>query len=450
MGAKETHSGSSYAQLNNPKVYYYDSSKFSPTPTTYFETTVKTQKPTIEQQIPIMTAASLYTASITYVPTDNSLGLVYWDADKYSGATVYLEIVYYEYGYSNPSIALYTEAGSLVTSFTPNLGDFANHRYRSSALTLTDNTTYTVRWKAANADHPHTLYAARFVVIQTDNTKITDTETNIELGASTTTTSTSYVNLTNKKVWGYDSSKFTPSPTAYFEAVLANDTADQTTYAALYTDGASCASQVSGSEVSVTNTSYARVRSGSISLTTGTDYSVCIKAGANTAKMINAKVILNQTDSTNGVRDVELYQMQINGEATDADATYSSTVKYTGFNNGFYATEIGFEGGTFNYFYETTMKTSAGTGYARLYNATSGSAVTGGEITTSSTSYSRVRSADITSNMPTTTSTYFINQEMDTQIKNSGSDTTSVANSWIIIQVFKYNKYCVCRTIQSD
>ena len=438
IGSYESSSATSYTPQTDKKIYNYDSSKYDPAPTNFFEATAGVSLSVgvgIEQQIPIMVTAPFYTNSTTYLPTDNSLGLVYWDADKYSGATVYLEIDYYEYGYSDPSIALYKEDGTLVTSFSPGMGDWDNHRYRSSALTLTDNTTYTVRWKAANSSHPHTLYAARLIVIQTDDTKITDTETDVELGASTTATDTSYANLTDKKVWRYDSTRFTPTPTTYFEAVLANDTADQTTYAALYTDGALCTSQVSGSEVSVTSTSYTRVRSGSISLTDDTDYSVCIKASANTAKMINAKVVLQQSDGTNGIRDLELYQMQVNGAMTDSDATYSSTIKYTTFNPGFYATQIGFEGGTFNYFYEATMKTSAETGYARLYNATAESAVTGGEITTIAASYSRVRSSDITSNMPQTSSTYFVTQDMDTQIKNSATNTTSIANSWIIIQV---------------
>ncbi|KKS54543.1 MAG: hypothetical protein UV21_C0006G0001, partial [candidate division WWE3 bacterium GW2011_GWD2_42_34] len=278
-----------------------------------------------------------------------------------------------------------------------------------------------------NAAHPQTLYAARFIVVQTDTTKITGTETQVEIGANTTSTATSYTNLTDKKIWRYDSSKYSPAPTTYFEAVLSNDTAGQTSYVALYTDGAACSSQVTGSEISVTGTTWSWVRSNSISLSSGTDYTVCIKTSANTAKMTNAKIIMDQSDATNGVRDVELYQSQVNAIMTDAE--------FTGFNPGIHASQITFEGGTFNYFYESTMKTSAGTGYARLYNSTAGTAITSGEITTSSTSYTRIRSGNITASMPSATGSFLIAQDLDTQAKNSATNTTSLANSWIIVQV---------------
>jgi len=435
VGGKEEHTNSTYAQLDNPKTYYYDSSKFSPAPTTYFETTAKTQQPTIEQQINI-TNGTYATNSSSYLPTDNSLGLVYWDADKYPGATVYFEIDYYEAGNGGgPTAAVYTEGGALVTALLSDLGDNAYHRNRSSAITLTDNTAYTVRWKTGNTAYSPTLLAARFIVIQTNATKITDTQTQVEVGGNETTTATSYTNLTNKKIWRYDSSKFSPAPTAYFEAVISNDTAGQTTYAALYTDGATCSSQVSGSEVSTTGTTWSRVRSSGISLTDGTDYTVCVKASANTAKIANSKIVLEQTDATNGIRAVELYQMQVNSLLTDADATYSSSYRYTSFNPGINPTQSSFEGGTFTYYYEATMKTSAGTGYATLYNATSGTAITGGEITTASTTYSRVRSGDITANMPYGPSSLSQAQDMDTQAKNSATNTTSLASSWVIIQV---------------
>ncbi|KKS66300.1 MAG: hypothetical protein UV35_C0019G0005 [candidate division WWE3 bacterium GW2011_GWB1_42_6] len=121
--------------------------------------------------------------------------------------------------------------------------------------------------------------------------------------------------------------------------------------------------------------------------------------------------------------------MQVNSLMTDADATYSNAYRYTLFNPGISATQISFEGGNFNYFYEATLKTSAGTGYARLINATSGAAISGGEITTAATTYTRVRSGDISSGMPTAQSTLSSGQTMDTQIRNSATNTTSVANS---------------------
>jgi len=437
MGSYEAGTAATYTQQTDKKIYNYDSTKYNPAPTNFFETTAKVTNDSVgvEQQIPITTITSLYTASTSYTPTDSSLGVGYWDADKYPGGTVYLEVDHYNYDYSDPYIAIYTVSGTYVTEFQVSPASQGYIRYRSPALTLTDDTAYTVRWKASNAAHPQTLYAARFIVVQTDTTKITGTETQVEIGANTTSTATSYTNLTDKKIWRYDSSKYSPAPTTYFEAVLSNDTAGQTSYVALYTDGAACSSQVTGSEISVTGTTWSWVRSNSISLSSGTDYTVCIKTSANTAKMTNAKIIMDQSDATNGVRDVELYQSQVNAIMTDADTTYTSSYKFTGFNPGIHASQITFEGGTFNYFYESTMKTSAGTGYARLYNSTAGTAITSGEITTSSTSYTRIRSGNITASMPSATGSFLIAQDLDTQAKNSATNTTSLANSWIIVQV---------------
>src|SRR3990172_4359786 len=437
MGSYEAGTAATYTQQTDKKIYNYDSTKYNPAPTNFFETTAKVTNDSVgvEQQIPITNTPPLTTRTTSYTPTDSSLGVGYWDADKYPGGTVYLEVDHYNYDYSDPYIAIYTVSGTYVTEFQVSPASQGYIRYRSPALTLTDDTAYTVRWKASNAAHPQTLYAARFIVVQTDTTKITGTETQVEIGANTTSTATSYTNLTDKKIWRYDSSKYSPAPTTYFEAVLSNDTAGQTSYVALYTDGAACSSQVTGSEISVTGTTWSWVRSNSISLSSGTDYTVCIKTSANTAKMTNAKIIMDQSDATNGVRDVELYQSQVNAIMTDADTTYTSSYKFTGFNPGIHASQITFEGGTFNYFYESTMKTSAGTGYARLYNSTAGTAITSGEITTSSTSYTRIRSGNITASMPSATGSFLIAQDLDTQAKNSATNTTSLANSWIIVQV---------------
>jgi len=433
IGDRKKLTNTSYAQMDAPKTFYYDSSKYTPAPTAYFEAILESPPPTIEQQINILNGT--YSVNTTsYLPTDNSLGLVYWDADKYPDSTVYLEADVQPGGWvSNAYVALYSESGSAIGSVSTGDVSGGSHRIRSGALTLTDNTAYTVRARSTNTN-TQVITAARLIVIQSNSTKITGTGTQVELGSRTTTTSTTYTGFSDTKVWRYDSSKYTPAPTAYFEATLSNDTADQTTYAALYTDGETCSSQVTGSEVSVTGTTWSHVQSGSITLSTDTDYSVCIKAGANTARIANAKIILDQSDA-NGIRDLELYHMQVNSLMTDADATYSNAYRYTLFNPGISATQISFEGGNFNYFYEATLKTSAGTGYARLINATSGAAISGGEITTAATTYTRVRSGDISSGMPTAQSTLSSGQTMDTQIRNSATNTTSVANSWVVIQV---------------
>ena len=86
-------------------------------------------------------------------------------------------------------------------------------------------TDYTIRVRSTGTGGWYRLgyiHNPRLVVVQSDGTKITDTETQIEIGDDANTTSDSYSELSDKKVYYYDSSKFDPEPTAYFEAVLKN------------------------------------------------------------------------------------------------------------------------------------------------------------------------------------------------------------------------------------
>src|SRR3989344_864799 len=80
------------------------------------------------------------------------------------------------------------------------------------------------------------------------------------------------------------------------------------------------------------------------------------------------------------------------------------------------------------------MRTTAGTGYSQLYNVTGSDAIdtaTTSEISTTAVSFARARSNDLSDNIdwPTATST------MDTQAKNSTTNTTEVSSSWLAIAV---------------
>jgi hypothetical protein len=154
------------------------------------------------------------------------------------------------------------------------------------------------------------------------------------------------------------------------------------------------------------------------------DYMVCVKTADSSAtgSIANAKIIHEQSD-VGGITDVELYHTYVNTLATDADSTYTDQDFLNQFD------PDNFDAGTFTYYFESTIKTSGGTGYAQLWNDTDGSAVTSSEVTTTSTSYERQRSSDISSDMPSTAKT------MDTQLKGTASTTASASTSWLIIQV---------------
>jgi hypothetical protein len=442
IGTDEFVTSSTYTYPSSQKIFQYDASKYSPTPSIYLETLFKGSQPTIEQQINIVN--QLYTTtSNNYSPTDNSLGIFHYDASKYgTNPKIYFEadLGRTGYGWEKPYIALYDTAGNQVAN--SELTGYSYQEYytifRSEALTLTDNTDYTIRIHSQVNGIEAGVKSARLIINQSDTSKITQTQTQIESGNNETTTQTSYAPLANKKIYRFDSSKFTPVPTVYFEASLANDTGGETAYAALYENGSSCTNLVAGSEVTVVGTSWARTRSGAVTLTTGTDYMVCVKTSAGAAKIANAKVILDQSEAA-GITALELVHNQVNTLATDGDVNYSKQFFANRINPDFNSTGTSFAGGTFNYFYEATMKTSAGTAYSRMSYAPFGNseallAVDGGEISTSETNYTRVRSGDITAGI-NAFKNYISYFWLDTDLKNSGNNTTSIASSNLIIQV---------------
>ena len=114
---------------------------------------------------------------------------------------------------------------------------------------------------------------------------------------------------------------------------------------------------------------------------------------------------------------------------SDNDSTYT----LQDFDNEF--NPANWSAGTFNYYFEATMKTTGpSTGYAQLYNISDSDAIdalTNSEVSTTNINYERQISADLSGNTdwPSAAKT------LDTQIKNSTTETTSVASSWLVIKV---------------
>ncbi len=204
-------------------------------------------------------------------------------------------------------------------------------------------------------------------------------------------------------------------------------------------DEASCSwTDVTSSEITTTSTTYTNIRTSALTLTSARRYRVAVAKSANTGtvNISNAKLIIEQTHA-DGLTGIELIHEHINTLATDTDSTYTSQL----FQNTFTPANLST---TISYF-EATLKTSAGTGYAQAYNNTAAAAISSSEVSTASTSYTRVRSSSLT--MPVSAS------ELDTQVKNSATNTTSVGSSWFVIHlsgtstgtlpVWRPENYCV-------
>jgi len=196
-------------------------------------------------------------------------------------------------------------------------------------------------------------------------------------------------------------------------------------------DEASCSwTDVHATLGTVTNASasWKRIRTADLTanLTSGRLYRIVFwkSAASGTLKVANAKLIIGQTDAA-GITTTQMVVHYVNTSSSTTNTSYADT-DYLNYHD-----PANYYSGTFNYYFEADIKTSAGTGYARLRNDTDGTAISSSEVTTTSTtSYERKRSAAIT---PPSTA-----KNLDTQIQASASNTTYVSNSWMIVDVTNF------------
>jgi hypothetical protein len=382
----------------------------------------------IEQQITISTQ-EYSTTSTTAAPTDNSLGIFYLDLDDYPDSTIYFEAVLAcdtcTGGNESATAHLYTSGGSPITnaSVTTDETGFTLVRSNNIYSNLSATGEYTVRLLLDATSGTAYLKTTRLIILQSA-TNITTTQAQIELGNTTQTSSDTYEVIQGPKIFRFDANRFDPTPQIFFEATLSSDDASGIAYAAL-SSSTTCASTVTGSEISVTGTSWDRDRSANIfsNLTDDVDYWVCVKTSTgDQANIATAKLIISQTD-LDGILKTQTIQHYISYPQTDDDNTYTSQ----DFLNEFSAAN--FDADTTKYYFESVISTTGGTGYSRLYNRTANGNIASSELTTTASAFSRQRSGDLFAHMPSSTS------NLDTQLQNSSTNTTTVSSSWLIIDL---------------
>lgn len=374
---------------------------------------------TIEQQI------NITTSTVASGAINN--GIVLIDTANYTGATYYFEVVAsVTSGTGNVDLKYNAGTGAAPTGgSTLSIGSItatSYTRYRSGSFSPTGAQNAYIATTSSGTGL--SIQAARIIIVQSTSTAITNTITQIEIGDTATTVQTSDVIQGDPKYWKYDASKYDGTIQVFFEASLNNG--GGTAFASLYPAGTTCSGQVTGSQVSVTDTVAERARTTDISanLTSGTTYMVCFHTSnaANTTRLKNAKLIIQQS-SGSSLTKIELQHMYINDHVSTASTTYSSQ-NYLGQYN-----PADWTSGTFSYYFEATVNTNnaAKPAYAQLYNASDSVNTIGSEISTTVTTDALVRSPAIL--MPSSA------RDMDTQIKNLSTGTTTVEGSWLIIDV---------------
>lgn len=384
----------------------------------------------IEQYISITNQE--FSATESAKPDDNSLGLVTWDQDAYSDEAVYFEAILRcnacSGGNNQATATLYSAGGAAVTNAGVSTGNGTYTLVRTAtAITeyLTDDTGYTVRLTRDATAGTAYLVSARLIVVQSNSTKLTATQSQWEIGSVGATTNSSFTLPANPKIIYYDAGSYAPPPTITFEATLKTSDSNQPATAALSTSS-TCASTVTDSGVSVSTTTWGLGRSNSLSLSSGTYY-VCIKSndGSATTSIANAKLILSQSHS-GGITKVKT-QLPLHtaprSHNTDAYTTLGASLKFDPDH---------FTGARFAYTYESILQNSGGTGSSRLYNTADSLIISNSEVSTNETAFIRLVSQEITTNLPTTV------KVLDTQLKNSGTETTTASGSWLTVTLTAY------------
>lgn len=383
----------------------------------------------LEQQINILDQ-EYQTISTTAVPTNNSLGLIQWDGNKYTGANVYFEAIIAcvtcSGGNAQATAQLYTDTGTAVTSSAISTQSVSYDLVRTAVditSDLSNGEEYSVRLVRDATSGTAYIKSARLIVIQA-NTNITTSQTQIEIGNVDTTTNTSYELLTGPKIYYYDADVYSGVSALKFEASLVNSDVSGTAYAAL-SSSPTCSSTVANSEITLVGTDWDRPQSNNLTLSDNTAYWVCLKSSSGTTTSIaNAKIVMDQAEAA-GIHKMQLSHLMINTEVTDTDDSYTNQVFPITFNPSLYTADVK------EYYFESDLSISSGNGYARLFNISDSSTISNSELSTPDTAYARFRSGDLYWQMPIAT------KKLDSQLRNSSTNTTFSTSSQLIIQLFR-------------
>ncbi len=289
----------------------------------------------IRQEINILDA--LLSAAGGASGTSNEI--VQLDTTQYNGATYYFEIE----ADSTISISFNVTLngatdGTLATCNVPLLTT-AFTLIRSNSFTPTTATQNCTVVIDNTAGATKNVKAARIVIIQ-NAASITNTETQIEIGNASTTTSTSLVPLTNPKYWKYTAANWDGTKTFLFEAVFKTQSTKCTATVTLQTSSSITVpswSDVVNGTVTTTSTTPDRQRTGTaFTPVDGNWYRVAFNGVSTkeTTTFYNAKVIIDseQTYLDNNIIVSASNQLSIeggNGSQGAAGQSFTTTSAYS-------------------------------------------------------------------------------------------------------------------------
>jgi len=421
----------------------------------------------LEQQLNISNG-EFSTASTTDSPTDNSLGLVHFDSADYTSGSVYFEAVIKcidcTGGNGRVSAGLYNSAGAVQTTVVTTSGNYSRMRTISPVSLSTGD--YTVRFKVDATSGTAYLKAARLIIIQTAAGGLTDTQAQIELGGYQNSTSTTATSLTAPKYYLFDSSQYSGTVNAYFEATI--KTADNTSastyqfndYDAGVTEWTTTpANMVDGSTATFASTTTdADVELLTANANSGTDLGTITKVEVQA-------YAYQSTDTTGSITLTPIFSGTNSGDGhsfnpgTSADwSTYADITSDTNApstwtwadvqNLDLNVTWNANAGSNTGYLAQAnvrvTYENNTVISYAQLYNLSQSAVVTNSLVATSSNSYHLVRGS-----LPLTTNFNSLDQYEVRIYTNSISNPVYISNAKLIIDQTQTTGIQQTETIQS-
>src|SRR3989344_8110879 len=253
----------------------------------------------------------------------NGNAIIQLDTTQYNGTVTY----YFEVNGSSQSTG--TATAELVrvgtTTVDASVGIPAGLGRSSSFTPPAGQTEYFVRLTitlSTGSGGTSDIKTCRLVIIQ-NATPIASTETQIEIGNASSTTTTTDTALTNPKYWQYTSANWDGTITAYFEGTFKTGTSKSAATMTLQTSTSITApswSNVTNTAITTTSTAAARVRSTTaFTLTAGNWYRAVMKAGNSKSgiTVYNAKIILDQNNiHTTQTGDLEYFYAIYGGSGT--------------------------------------------------------------------------------------------------------------------------------------
>lgn len=397
---------------------------------------------TIQQTIPIAAGGTSWSstwsnAATSYSPTDSSMGLYRWESGKFDGTvTVYFE-AFFQSSVStadNVTVGLFADGNTTtpVTTLTNPTGTTPN-RVRSGAITLTDNTDYTIRTKVVSGTV--TLNEARIIVVQSSSwpTTITKTQTAIEIGDDFSTTSASYVLPTDTRFWSLPDvaggTKYDANPLCYLEGTIKTSAGASAATLALV-GAAGNGSPLA--TVSTTSTSFTRVRSAAFTCNSAQDVHPELKGdnGVATASMQNARIVIDQSGA--GLSKVQTYLPILTARAVNATTNWAGAgswlwepANYSSPNAADMSVTAAASG--------VTYKVSANTGDHQLCDESGGGCTANTALTGSAqnalaaTSYTWIKSGAVT--LPATSGTVLAQSKMNV------SGTFTATQTYVVLDI---------------